>query len=100
MKLTKIADNSFDEIRTGLSGPLQEVYEAWMAHGPATTRRLARAGRIRLLNVRPRTSELVSIGLVQLTAHHRGEGVYRARRQEEWERWAERQNVTKGDKAR
>ena len=56
----------------------REVYLALEKHGPCTTRALALACGIDLLTVRPRISELYSIGLVELSnPENRGsEGIY------------------------
>ena len=62
-------------------------YCEWVIHGPCTTRQLAEKSAIDILNVRPRTTDLVQIGLVEMIGGGQ-EGIYRARSQAEWEAWA------------
>lgn len=87
-------DQNFESIHGLLESQRLAVYEAWVKHGPGTTREIAVKSGIDLLNVRPRTTELVQIGLVQLstlnsqlsTPH---EGTYEAVTREQWARWRE-----------
>ncbi len=64
----------------GLEGLRGRVLAAWVAHGPATTRQLAERAGIDVLSVRPRTTELLELGLVRLAEVQplKGEGTYRA----------------------
>jgi hypothetical protein len=87
MTPTDLRNSSFDRIRQDLHGRLQEVYHAWLTYGPGTTRQLAGLSGIDILNVRPRTTDLVGLGLVMLSGSVRGEGIYMARTQAEWEAW-------------
>jgi hypothetical protein len=75
-------------VSTNLANRLAAVYTAWLAHGPSTTRRLAEASGIDILNVRPRTTDLVHMGLVRLCGSAGGEGIYAACTRDEWEQWA------------
>ena len=59
-----------------VEGLRAEIYGLYLAYGPCTTRELAARSEVDLLTVRPRTTELVQIGLVHLTGVRRGEGVY------------------------
>jgi hypothetical protein len=87
MTASEIRDLKFTEIRVSLSGRLQAVYDAWLQFGPCTTRQLAALSGIDILNVRPRTTDLAQLGLVELCGKRAAEGCYRARTQEEWEGW-------------
>jgi hypothetical protein len=64
----------------GLEGLRGHVLKAWQAHGPCTTEELAEKSGISILTLRPRTTELVQIGLVVLSEAivRRGGGIYRA----------------------
>lgn len=57
------------------------VHEAWLTHGPGTTRAVAERSGISLLTLRPRTTDLYKLGLVELVDAKLGirssEGVYR-----------------------
>ncbi len=83
-----VRDANWVTIRANLSAHLKAVYAAWVIHGPATTRALAIRAGIDILNVRPRTTDLAQLGLVECVGVDHGEGVYRARSQAEWEAWA------------
>jgi hypothetical protein len=88
MKPTDLRDATFDRIRSDISGRLRQVYEAWERFGPTTTRNLAQLSGIDILNVRPRTTDLVALGLVELVNDFRGsEGIYRARSAGSWAAW-------------
>lgn len=105
---------TFESLRGQLDGLRAAVYEAWVKHGPTTTRQLARLCEIDLLTLRPRTTELVQIGLVEVCEepvekqksimNESGEvaaiftykvhpspheGLYRAAVKENWDRWRE-----------
>lgn len=54
------------------------VLAGWRRHGRGTTRQLAQRMGLDVLNVRPRTTELVQLGLVQLVERAGTEGVYEA----------------------
>ena len=87
MKPVDIRNANWVSLRSSLAGRLAEVYTAWVVHGRGTTRQLADASGIDLLNVRPRTTDLVTLGLVELVDRHDGEGIYRAVSQSEWHAW-------------
>jgi predicted transcriptional regulator len=90
MTPTEIRNKHFAEIRATLSDRREAVYCAWVIHGPCTTRMLAQLSGIDLLNVRPRTTDLCDLGLVECVGTAKGEGVYKARKQAEWESWRDR----------
>lgn len=64
----------------GLEGQRARVLAAWVAHGPCTTRELEARSGIPLLSLRPRTTELLELGLVRVAERQpvKGEGTYRA----------------------
>ncbi len=74
-------DFTFGDLKArGLDGLRGRVLGAWGTHGPCTTRQLATLAGIDLLSLRPRTTELVELGLVRLAEVQpvKGEGTYRA----------------------
>lgn len=83
----QLRDRHFATLRARLAGRLARVYAAWLRHGPATTRQLAILSGIDLLSLRPRTTDLLALGLVECVASEAGEGLYRARDQAAWETW-------------
>jgi len=94
MKSTDFRNATFESIRKDLEGLRLQVYEAWVQHGPCTTRQLAQRCGVDLLTVRPRTTELIQLGLLEpcndrpqnIDGH---EGFYRATLREQWNQWRE-----------
>lgn len=86
---TDIRDATFERLRHELAGLRREVYHAWVVHGPGTTRQISERAGIDLLNIRPRTTELIILGLVRAsaTAGPSGEGCYEATPREDWLHW-------------
>ena len=78
---------TFESIRAGLHERRRVVYEAWLAHGPGTTRLVADRAGLDILSFRPRSTELFQMGLLTLaeTQFVAGNGVYRAAERCEWE---------------
>lgn len=58
---------TFDSIRAGLHERRRVVYEAWLAHGPGTTRLVADRAGLDILSFRPRSTELFQMGLLTLS---------------------------------
>jgi len=88
MKPIDLRNATFDMVSKTLSDRIKAVHDAWVKHGPATTRELAAKSGIDLLNVRPRTSDLCTLGLVELVGAERSsEGIYRAVTEDHWNAW-------------
>ena len=70
----------WSEIQGSLQGRRLEVLSAWRLHGPGTTRELAQRSGIDLLGLRPRTTELLQLGLLVVVDEDQPghEGRYRA----------------------
>ena len=60
-----------------LTGLRLQVRDAFAAHGPATTKRVAEASGISILTLRPRACELLALVLLVLVGAEGHEGVYR-----------------------
>lgn len=71
-----IRNANWGEIQAWVSGARRKVYEALRGLGPSTTQALANAMGMNLLTVRPRVTELVQVGLVELYDKDGHEGVY------------------------
>lgn len=86
MNSTDFRDAEFEALREGLEASRKIVYEGWERFGPCTTRQLAGHIGMDILTVRPRTTELIQMGLLCVAGGCRGgkEGVYRARTKGEW----------------
>jgi hypothetical protein len=89
MTSTELRDKNFDSLRGQLEHRLAAVYLAWLNHGPGTTRAVAEAAGMDLLSLRPRTTDLCHLGLLEMVGTERGNGIYRARTAEQWREWRE-----------
>ena len=78
MKATDARNLTWEQIRGHLAGMRERVYRAFVSHGAGTTQEVAAEAGISILTLRPRTTELVSLGLVEIISVRDGEGVYRA----------------------
>ena len=87
MKTTDIRDENFTHLCATLDDRRATVLRYLAVYGPCTTRHLAQLSTLDILSVRPRVTELVQMGLVELRERVRGEGVYAVRSQREWEQW-------------
>ncbi len=76
---------TWEDLQERMPAMRRLVWHAWKIHGPGTTRELATRAHIDLLQVRPRTTELVQLGFVRLVdEENRGhEGVYQALSEDE-----------------
>ena len=67
------------DLQATVQGKRLDVLNAFRTHGPCTTRDLAEKTGMDILTIRPRTTELVDLGLVVLQGDKRGsEGIYAA----------------------
>ncbi|MDR2463577.1 MAG: hypothetical protein LBD30_07340 [Verrucomicrobiales bacterium] len=66
MKPIDYRNASWEQIRDLVDGQRHLVYEAWLRHGPGTTRAVAARAGIDLLSFRPRSTELYQLGLLEL----------------------------------
>ena len=75
----QIRNEQWDRIQKRLQGDCARVHAAWREFGPCTTAVLAERAQISLWNVRPRTTQLLQAGLVDLVGKRQGrEGIYHA----------------------
>jgi len=84
MKAIDYRNITWTEICSHVHGLRASCYDAYLDHGPGTTRQIAAASGIDLLTLRPRTTELLQLGFLELVAdrddnHRSKEGTYRAR---------------------
>lgn len=93
MKPVDVRNANFDEIKKHICAKRQRVLDVWRAlfeqNGATTfsTREAAKFGGMEILEFRPRTTELVQLGAVVMTARIGHEGVYRVRTEAEWRAW-------------
>lgn len=89
MKATDFRDMTFLDLQRYVNLSRKAVYEAWLRHGPCTTMELSTQTGISVLNIRPRTTDLVQCGLVEIDPDNPRsgtEGRYRAITMAEWQR--------------
>ena len=91
MKPIDFRDATFEQLAGYIADQREAVYKAWGAHGPCTTKQLAERSGLNVLNVRPRTNELVLLGFMRLAKDAlqtvAGEGVYRTTTEAELAAW-------------
>lgn len=79
MKPTDLRNANWLEVQQHVTDDMRRVHRAWRDHGPGTTRAVADASGISLLTLRPRTTDLYQLGMVECTARDGSEGVYEYR---------------------
>lgn len=88
LKTTDIRNANFHALRDDeINDRQRSVLNYLAAVGPATTRQLSEAMHWDVLSVRPRVTELLSLGLVRLAGRAGKEGVYAVVAFEEWQTW-------------
>lgn len=89
MKPIDYRNTTWEALQETLTGRRLQVLDAWRIHGPGTTREVAARAGIDILTLRPRTTELLDLGLLDLVqvdetrTCRQAEGVYRARTADE-----------------
>lgn len=95
MKPIDFRNATWADIQSTLTGCRFQVMQAWRIHGPGTTREIANRSNIDILTLRPRTTDLLDLGLLELVEVEENrtcrqhEGIYRARTEEAARRWLE-----------
>jgi len=79
----EIRDELWETLESRLEGDRRRVYDAIQMWGPCTTRQAAEHCALDLLTVRPRATELLQVGLIELCGKDGHEGQYRAVRIED-----------------
>ncbi len=85
MKATDLRDATWKQVLTHITEDMVKVHLAWQAHGPGTTRQIAQLSEISILTFRPRTTDLMKLGLVILVDNEGNEGIYAYRSREDAE---------------
>lgn len=93
MKPVDFSRQSFAELKATLDLRREEVWRAWLAHGPGTTREVAARAGQDILSFRPRSTELYQLGLLALVDKDGHNGVYRARTLADWEHFVTAQKL-------
>lgn len=82
MKPIDYRNETWDAIQERIAGMRLAALNAWRAHGPGTTREVARRSGIDILTFRPRTTELYQLGFLMVSEIPKSsgphEGVYQA----------------------
>ena len=91
MTTLEIRDSNFETLRESLGDRMADVYKAFLMHGACTTIDLAEKSGIGLLTLRPRTTDLAGLGLIEQVGEQvlngKLHGVYAAREREAWLDW-------------
>jgi hypothetical protein len=71
---------NWSDLQSRLRADCLQVYDLWLRFGPKTTAELAAASGFSLLTLRPRTTDLYQLGLVELVPgfERKRAGVYQA----------------------
>lgn len=79
MKPVDCRNETWKDVMGRVNLEMDRVYQVVRVFGPATTKYLATTSGMSLLTLRPRVSDLVTLGLVEMVGDVRGrEGIYRA----------------------
>lgn len=76
MKPIDIRNETWASVLTRVTGDRQRVWRALQHAGAVSTRQLAATMEMDILNVRPRVTELVELGLVRLVERGQDGGIY------------------------
>jgi len=78
MRTIDYRNATWASMQASLSGIREQVYHAFEKHGPGTTREVSIKAGISILTLRPRTTELVQLGFVEMMGGSRDglEAVY------------------------
>ena len=66
MKAIDYRNHTWEHVRGHLSGLRMQVYTAFVHHGPGTTREISAKSGISILTLRPRTTELLQLGFIEI----------------------------------
>ena len=78
-----LRNETWETLQTRITGLRLMILDAWRCHGRCTTRELADRAGLDILTVRPRTTELVEMGMVRCVDRVEHEGIYEARTEAE-----------------
>lgn len=76
MRPIDIRNDTWESIQGHLADDRLVIWQGFGDYGPCTTRALAEKTLISILTVRPRTTELVSMFLVELVGRNKDGGIY------------------------
>jgi hypothetical protein len=66
MKAVDFRKHTWDHVKANLTGLRMATYTAYVHYGPGTTRQIALKSGISILTLRPRTTELMQLGFVEI----------------------------------
>ena len=92
MKAIDIRNASWSSIQASLHHRLAAAYQVWCSYGPGTTRDVSQRSGWDILSLRPRTTDLYKLGLVELVGRRGDGGIYKVRPQSDWESWSQTQS--------
>lgn len=65
----QIRNATFESLRESLADRLRDTYRAFVDHGPGTTFQISERSGMGLLTLRPRATDLLQLGLLDLAGH-------------------------------
>lgn len=91
MNPAELRNHNFETLRASLAARCAEVYAAYVQFGPGTTKQLAERSGMDLLTVRPRTTNLEQLGLLEcvdcVLVGGKAHGIYAVRHPQAWLAW-------------
>lgn len=78
MEPIDLRNETFASLQARLTGLRAAVLATWRRHGPGTTHQLSARSGINILSFRPRTTELLQLGLLELVGRDGTNGIYQA----------------------
>ena len=91
LNTTEIRRMNFEAIFAQVNSLRFAAWGAVMRYGPGTTREIADRSGLDLLTLRPRITELLALGFVELVGRAGREGIYKGRNYAEARQWHESQ---------
>jgi hypothetical protein len=74
----QIRDETFRNLQAGMTAKRREVLDAFRTFGPGTTWQVAQRRGISILTLRPRATDLLQMGLLELVGRNEEGGIYQA----------------------
>lgn len=93
MKAIDCRNETFEGLRESLGDLRRRALDGWRAYGPGTTREVSLKCGMDLLTFRPRSTELLEAGLLEICGRVKSrpgrncEGIYQATSAEGWGEW-------------
>ncbi len=77
MRPIDIRNETWQQVQSRLNQSLNEVWDAYKQFGSGTTEEIAKKSGITIFTLRPRTSDLFKMFLVELVGRNKDGGIYK-----------------------